>query len=770
MTIRALFLRTHLEAAVWAAGNVLRSVPSDVSHLYSLSLDSVYRDVPEPLQKLAFLSQYSRKAASDAGPLRSCGIGSFPILTVFRMTDVGWLGADYSGLLMDGSGKPLALSWGRTPRLESGVRAKIGVYLKRKVSPSKRNVSNDIPQESPPKSTTGTPSSVVPIRIDLDSLPLDNVEKQGGNDAFVINGFDSWHKKAYLYAHVGNVDSYHNRAFQKCENLLKENQSIADAFNKKSEIEKARYIIRLNATISCVRLCLKTENPMRGHDESETSLFKGMFLEVYHFLKDHNEAIRAVTLEIATKNCTLTSPQIQKDVVDCFAKEIVKSICLEIGADASSLLVDECSDVSKKEQMAIVLRYVDKYRLVKERFVGIVQVKDTSSLTLKAGIDSLFSKHGLSLKQLRGQSYDGSSNMCGEFNGLKALILKENESAYYVHCFAHQLQLVVVAVAKNHDGVESYKERLEKEIARGEIKIGKGKNQEVTLIRAGDTRWGSHHRTITSLIKLFPEVLNVLHYVKEDGNTLKDQNILEAVSLVKGTIRALKQTRASGFPSLLKNVTLFCELHGIEMVDMAESHSKSRRNKITNQHHFEVDIFNTVLDMQIQEFGDRFSESSTELLENMATLSPHNSFTDFNISKLVKLSEMYPHDFTYMERLRLPTDLAVYYQIMSNDKDFFELSSISKLASLMVEKNKHTSHPLIYRLLKLALILPVATATVERCFSKMKLVKTDLRNRMGEEYFNGALICAIEKEELMNVTNEVVRKQFFGMKDRRGSK
>ncbi|GKC64986.1 zinc finger MYM-type protein 1-like protein [Tanacetum coccineum] len=68
-----------------------------------------------------------------------------------------------------------------------------------------------------------------------------------------------------------------------------------------------------------------------------------------------------------------------------------------------------------------------------------------------------------------------------------------------------------------------------------------------------------------------------------------------------------------------------------------------------------------------------------------------------------------------------------------------------------------SSHPLADHLLKLALSLPVATAMVERCFSKMKLLKTDLHNRMGEEYFNGALICAIEKEELINVTNEVVR-------------
>ena len=146
---------------------------------------------------------------------------------------------------------------------------------------------------------------------------------------------------------------------------------------------------------------------------------------------------------------------------------------------------------------------------------------------------------------LRGQGYDGASNMRGEFNVLKALILKENESAYYVHCFAHQLQLVVVVVAKNHKGVrdffdvlstmtnvvcgsckrkdilrESHKERLSKRKEKSEIEIGRGKTQEVTLARDGDTRWGSHHRIITSLIKIFSEVLKVLHYVEEEGDTI----------------------------------------------------------------------------------------------------------------------------------------------------------------------------------------------------------------------------------------------------------
>ena len=72
---------------------------------------------------------------------------------------------------------------------------------------------------------------------------------------------------------------------------------------------------------------------------------------------------------------------------------------------------DESRDVSIKEQIAITLCYVDFKWHVIEHFLGIVNVSDTTVLSLKATIEALFFKHNLSMSRIRGQGYDGASNM-----------------------------------------------------------------------------------------------------------------------------------------------------------------------------------------------------------------------------------------------------------------------------------------------------------------------------------------------------------------------
>ena len=77
------------------------------------------------------------------------------------------------------------------------------------------------------------------------------------------------------------------------------------------------------------------------------------------------------------------------------------------------MIVDESRDESKKEQMAIVVRFVDRKGNIKERFLDLIHVKDTTSLTLKDEILSSLSYHNLDVQNIRGQGYDGASNMCG---------------------------------------------------------------------------------------------------------------------------------------------------------------------------------------------------------------------------------------------------------------------------------------------------------------------------------------------------------------------
>ena len=150
----------------------------------------------------------------------------------------------------------------------------------------------------------------------------------------------------------------------------------------------------------------------------------------------------------APKNLKLTSPDIQKDIVNAIADETLNAIIRDIGDRCFLILVDKSHDVSTNEQMAIALRYVNEKGNVVESFLKVEHVTSTTASSLKGKIDAMLSKHGLSISKCRGQGYDRASNMNGEFKGLKILILRENESVYYIHCFAHQLQLALMAVAK----------------------------------------------------------------------------------------------------------------------------------------------------------------------------------------------------------------------------------------------------------------------------------------------------------------------------------
>ncbi|XP_021775718.1 zinc finger MYM-type protein 1-like [Chenopodium quinoa] len=155
---------------------------------------------------------------------------------------------------------------------------------------------------------------------------------------------------------------------------------------------------------------------------------------------------------------------------------------------------------------------------------------------------SLLVEHSLSPSMIRQQGYDGANNMKGEINGLKTLIMNDTPRSYYIHCFAHQLQLTLVVVTKRNDscgwffeilanllnvvGVsckrrEMIRNSQAQEVAQalevGEILSGSGLNQELGLKRPGDTRWGSHYKCLVNVIRLFSTIVKVLVHIGKYG-------------------------------------------------------------------------------------------------------------------------------------------------------------------------------------------------------------------------------------------------------------
>nr|XP_027090422.1 zinc finger MYM-type protein 1-like [Coffea arabica] len=649
---------------------------------------------------------------------------------------------------------------------------------------------------------------------------LFKTQNKGGRyaeDAFTKTGFNNWKKAMERFnEHIGAVNSCHNDARIQFESFQDQRHSVSNVLRSCGREIDIAYRTRLTAALDVTRFLLKQGLAFRGNDESTSSSNRGNFLELFEWYSQRNTEIFEVVNQNAPANNQLTSPMIQKDLAHACASEITSVIINDIGDNYFSLIVDESRDSSVKEQMGVVLRYVNKEGRVIERFLAIVHVSDTTSLCLKDAIDSLFAQHGLSLSKLRGQGYDGASNMRGEFNGLKALILQENPYAMYIHCFAHQLQLVIVAVAKGNIIVSEFfvyvsmivnltgasckrrdqlrqieHDKIVTLLDSGDIISGKGKNQETSLARPGDTRWGSHYLTLLRLSSMWASVIGILGNIQDDATTSdnrgmarglidrmndyefvfalhlmkyllgitndlslvlqqRDQNIVQAMSLIDTMKSQLQDFREEGWQIILDEVNNFCELNMIPVIDMEDSIAirgnarRSRRGQtITNFHHYRVKIFCEVVDLIIQEMNNRFSE------------------------KLLRLADLYPEDFSSNDYLYLESQLRNYIYNVQRDPQFSEVGDLGSLAQQMVKTGKNTVFPLVYRLIQLALVLPVATASVERVFSAMSIVKTDLRNKMGDEWMNDCLVIYIEKDIFATIENEQILQRFQRMKTRR---
>ncbi|XP_052138844.1 uncharacterized protein LOC127757385 [Oryza glaberrima] len=326
--------------------------------------------------------------------------------------------------------------------------------------------------------------------------------------------------------------------------------------------------------------------------------------------------------EKGLKNFQMLSHHIQKDLTKPCAKKVTAVIMDEIGDRNLCALIDESRDVSIKEQMGVILRFVNDEGKVMERFLDLQHIERCTAIALK---EALFG------------------------------------------CL----------VAKHHDVL------LEK-VENGEITTRSGLNQESSLARPGDTRWGSHFKTLFRILVMWEAIIDVLEIVRKDSTKptfnggafglmgkmqrfdfvfimhlvidmlsitddlsralqRKDQDIVEAMSLLKDVKELLQE---NGWEPLLNRVISFYNKHEIKVPKMDKEvnergASTRRRHKVTNKHYYHVEIYLAAIDAILVEMNHRFSEVSSELLVCMSSLNPHNSFSNFDVDKLVKLAEIY---------------------------------------------------------------------------------------------------------------------------------
>lgn len=81
-----------------------------------------------------------------------------------------------------------------------------------------------------------------------------------------------------------------------------------------------------------------------------------------------------------------------------------------------------------------------------------------------------------------------------------------------------------------------------------------------------------------------------------------------------------------------------------------------------------------------------------------------------------------------------------------------KLGNMDKLLMFELERHimfppfrKKIMFPTVYRLIELAMLLPVETARVERAFSAMKIIKIELYNKMSDGWLNDLMVCYTER-------------------------
>ena len=207
---------------------------------------------------------------------------------------------------------------------------------------------------------------------------------------------------------------------------------------------------KLKPIVKTILLCGRQNIALRGHRDDSTRDDKenpGNFQVLLDFRIDSGDHVLEEHFKTAAKNATYTSKTVQNELISCCGELITNTLCEEVrDSKFFSVLADEAQDCSNKEQMPVIIRFIDKDKEIREEFFRFMLCDSgVSGKALAKVIKDSVKEIGLDMKDCRGQEYDGAGNMAGKCAGAAARIHSEYPLAIYMHCTSHKLNLCVAS-------------------------------------------------------------------------------------------------------------------------------------------------------------------------------------------------------------------------------------------------------------------------------------------------------------------------------------
>lgn len=272
--------------------------------------------------------------------------------------------------------------------------------------------------------------------------------------------FKNWSKAIQKFnTHVVN-SPIHKTATQRVSHFRRSMENEAASVDVQlsnllsEQVSKNRE--KLKPIIEAILLCARQCIALRGHRD-DAKLYEvdsnnpGNLQAILSYLAQNGNNVHFQDhLLNAPKNATYRSKTTQNELLRLCGDSVLKSLTQEIrDAKYFSVLADEAADISKIEQMSVVVRFVDKESNIREEFLGFTQCSEGLSgeaiaKTIKQALDDF----GLDIENCRGQGYDGAGSMAGKCSGAAVNIQREYPKALYVHCRSHVLNLCVASACK----------------------------------------------------------------------------------------------------------------------------------------------------------------------------------------------------------------------------------------------------------------------------------------------------------------------------------